>query len=219
MSVDEYLSEREQWEQVKAWLRANGAWIIAGIVIAGAGVWGWRWWQEHQNAEAIDASMKYESILDAFDKGDRTRAMTLIGELSREHPNSPYNDQAQLAEAKMYVQGGQLDKAAGNLRGVMERTDDSQLALTARLRLARVQLALNKPDDALATLAGAPEPGEFDGRYREARGDILLAKADRSGALAEYKAAQEKAPRGTVDSELLDLKIKSLSDAQPKAEK
>lgn len=210
--MEDYLSEKEQWEVLKAWLRANGGWILGGIALAAAGIYGWRAWQEHVEKQAVDASVKYEAILEAFDKGDRTRALTLIGEMGREHPKSPYNDQAQLAEARIYVQNGQLDKAAENLRGVMERTKDEQLAVAARLRLARVQLAQNKPEDALATLGAAKDLGAFEARYQEARGDILLAKGDKAGALKEYRAAREGAQSGTVDGELLDLKINDLSD-------
>jgi predicted negative regulator of RcsB-dependent stress response len=215
--VDEYLSEKEQWELLKAWLRENGIWIVGSVVLAAGGVYAVRWWQERTETQAMDASTKYESILDAFDKGDRTRALTLIGEMSREHAKSPYNDQAQLVEARVYVQNGQLDKAADNLRGVMEKTSDPQLALTARMRLARVQLAQNKPDDALATLNGAKEPGEFAARYQELRGDILLARGDRPGALKEYRQAQSASAgaRSAVDGELLDLKIKDLADEVP----
>ena len=213
--MDDYLSEREQWELLKVWLRENGIWIIASVALAAAGVWAVRWWQERTESQAMEASVKYESILDAFDKGDRTRALTLIGEMSRQHPKSPYNDQAQLVEARVYVQNGQLDKAAANLRGVMDKSADPQLALVARLRLARVQLALNKPDDALASLSGAKQPGEFAARYQEARGDILLAKGDKAAALKEYRQAQGAAVRGALDSELLELKIKDLADEAP----
>jgi predicted negative regulator of RcsB-dependent stress response len=217
--VDDYLSEKEQWEWLKAKIPEYAPWILGAIALAALGVYGKRWWNDRQDADAVEASVKYDTILTSFDKGDRTRALTLIGELGREHPKSPYHDQALLAEARIYVQNGQLDKAADNLRTVMDRTSDAPLALAARLRLARVQLAQNKPDDARATLDAQKDPGAFKGRYHEARGDILLAKGDKAGALAEYKAALEGADRGTVDSDLLGLKIKDLSDALPKAEK
>ena len=217
--MDDYLSESEQWEWLKAKVRENIIWVLLGIALAAAGIYGWRWWQGQQESTSVDASVKYDAILTAFDKGDRTKALTLIGELGREHPDSPYHDQALLAEARIYVQNGQLDKAAENLRNVMGRTKDEPLALAARLRLARVQLAQNKPDDARATLDAQKDPGAFKGRYHEARGDILLAKGDKAGALTEYKAAVDGADRGTVDGELLELKIKDLSDGAPKAEK
>jgi predicted negative regulator of RcsB-dependent stress response len=114
------------------------------------------------------------------------------------------------------VRNGQLDKAAATLQVLLGRTEDPQLALVARLRLARVQLALSKPDDALATLSAAKDAGAFEPRFQEVRGDIHLAKGDREAALKAYRAAQAGAVSGTVDGELLDLKINDLSDvAEP----
>jgi len=42
------------------------------------------------------------------------------------------------------------------------------------------------------------------------RGDALLAKGDREGALKEYRAARASGA-DTVDGELLDLKINELA--------
>ena len=70
--------------------------------------------------------------------------------------------------------------------------------LIARLRLARVQAAQGKYDDALATLK-VEEPGEFAPRLADTRGDVLLAKGDRDGALREYLAAR-CAPKTTAAS-------------------
>ncbi len=214
--MDDYLSEREQWDQLKLWMRTNLAWIIGGLVLGAALLTGWRWWEARRESHRLEASVKYEQILAAFDKGDRTQAITLIGELERDYSSSPYVDQAHLAEARISVQNGQLDKAAAGLNSVMGGSHDPQLALVARLRLARVQLALNKPDEALATLNGAKETGAFEPRYQEARGDIQLAKGDRAAALKEYRAARENKNSSAVDTELLDLKINDLTDgAQP----
>jgi predicted negative regulator of RcsB-dependent stress response len=209
--VDDYLSEREQWEVVKGWVKENAAWIIGGIAVGALGLAGWRWWEARESRIAAQASTKYEQILSAFDRGDRSQALTLIGELEREHTSSPYVDQAHLAEARIEVQNGQLDNAGASLRSVMDKTRDAQLATIARLRLARVQLAQNKFDAALATLAAEKDAGAFEPRYREVRGDIHLAKGDKAAALEEYQAARDGAGRGSVDTELLDLKINDLS--------
>ena len=216
--MDDFLSENEQWDALRAWLKENGAWIVGGIAVGVLGLAGWRWWEARQDRLALEASSKYEQILGAFDRGDRSQALTLIGELEREHASSPYVDQAHLAEARIAVQSGQLDKASANLQAVLEKTRDPELASIARLRLARVQMAQNKFDAALATLDAEKDAGAFEPRYREVRGDIHLAKGDKAAALKEYQAARAEAGRGAVDTELLDLKIKDLADSA-KAEK
>ena len=84
----------------------------------------------------------------------------------------------------------ELDKAAARLQDRSWRAlRDHALALIARLRLARVQVAQNKPDEALATL-DAVDPGGFALRYHEVRGDAFAAKKDPPSALKEYRAAR-----------------------------
>ncbi len=108
----------------------------------------------------MEASGKYEKMLSAFGRGDRTEAQVLVGDLEHNYSSSPYVDQAKLAAARVYVESNELDKASSELQAVSQHAKDPHLALLARLRLARVQIAQQKPDDALATLNGV-EPGAF----------------------------------------------------------
>jgi predicted negative regulator of RcsB-dependent stress response len=214
--VEEYLSEREQWDQVKAWLRDNGLWIIAGVVVGAVGLGGWHWYQDHVNAVGAEASTKYTQVVEAFGKGDRTQAFVLLGELERDYSSSPYVDQAKLMAARVYVDGGDLDKAAAELQAVSDHSKDNELALLARLRLARVQVAQKKPDAALATLNGV-KPGAFEPRYHEVMGDAHYAKGDKAAALKEYLSAKIGDFGGSPDSQGLDLKISDLSAENPHA--
>jgi predicted negative regulator of RcsB-dependent stress response len=208
--VDDYLSEKEQWEWLKGWVRSNGLWIVAGILVGIGILLGWRWWQARTDRIALEAGAKYQLILEAMDKGDKTRAQTITSELERDYASSPYVDQANLIAARGAVESNELDKAAGILKSTMEKTQDPQLALVARLRLARVQLAQNKADEAIATL-NAVDAGAFKPRFAEARGDALLAKGDKPGALKEYQNAREGLNTQSVDAQALDLKIGDLT--------
>jgi predicted negative regulator of RcsB-dependent stress response len=208
--VDDYLSEKEQWEWVKTQVRENAAAVIIAIALAVVGVFGWRWWQAHLDQERLAAGAKYMQMVQALEGGDRTQALVVLGELEREHASSPYTDQAKMLAARMYVDEGTLDKAAGELSGVASNSKDHDLALIARLRLARVQISQGKPDMALATLAQA-QPGAFAAIYHEVRGDAYYAKGDKANALAEYRSAQAGGDGG--DSALLGLKVADLSTA------
>ena len=78
-----------------------------------------------------------------------------------------------------------------------------------------MQIAQQKPDDALATLNGV-EPGAFAPRYHEVRGDAYYAKGDKANALKEYRSARTLDVGGVTDTSLLDLKISDLvADASP----
>jgi predicted negative regulator of RcsB-dependent stress response len=208
--VEEYLSEKEQWEWVKEQVRSSGPWIIVAVVLVFAGVGGWRWWQQRQDAARLEAGGRYLQILQALEHGDRTLALTVLGQLERDNPGSPYTDQARLLAARVYVDEGELDKAAGELTTVSAQSKDRELAMIARERLARVQIAQGKPDAALQTL-GVADPGAFAARYHEARGDAYYAKGDQPAALGEYRSA--RTPGGNAP--LLDLKIADLAAATP----
>ena len=206
--MDDYLSEKEQWERVKQLLRENGLWIIAGVVVGLTLLGGWRWYQDHVDQQAFGASTKYEQILTALGS-DHSRAFVLLGEMERDNSSSPYLDQAKLAVAKIYVDTGELDKAANELQGVADHTKDKDLALLARVRLARVQIAQKKFDAAVATL-NTGDPGAFAPTFHEVRGDAYHAKGDDAAALKEYQAARTGDIAGVTDSQTLDLKIADL---------
>jgi len=212
--VDDYLSEKEQWEWLKTQLKVNGPWITAGIAGGALLLYGWHWWQGRTDQLATQASAQSRQIAEAFGRRDNARALAMIDTLKSQQPKSPYLDEADLIAARAFVDAGELDKAASSLQSVMARTPDHALALVARERLARVEIAQNKPDAALATLA-AVDPGSFAPRYHEVRGDAFHAKKDFASALKEYRAARAADAGGTVDPERLDLKIGDLVADEP----
>jgi predicted negative regulator of RcsB-dependent stress response len=62
----------------------------------------------------------------------------------------------------------------------------------------------------------AADVGKYQAAYTEVRGDILLAKGDRAGALREYEAARKLQPpeqTGSSVAAVLDLKINDLRPA------
>jgi len=202
-------SDEEQWEEVKRWLRQNLPWIAAGVVIGIGGLVGWRAWEARQVRIAQDASTRFEQVVDAFNRTDRTRAFTLVDELTRDYAATPYADLATLVAARSHVEANELDKAAERLTAVMNGSKDAEIRLIARLRLARVLSAQGKHDEAIAVL-NAAQPGKFKPRFDEARGDILYAKGNRAEALAAYQEAYKTSDAGVVDPDLLALKIRDL---------
>jgi len=132
------------------------------------------------------------------------------------HAGSPYADQAHLALAQTYVVAGKFEQAAGELKLVADKSEDKALAQVAQLRLARVQQQLGHHDEALALL-DVSKAGAFAAQVHEVRGDVLLAKGDRSGARLAYQAAMTEAAGKEADpnqTELLRLKLQDLGDAE-----
>ncbi len=210
--MDEYMNEQEQWDFVRNWVRQNGIWLVAGVALAAAGLWGWRAWQARQEASLLAASDQYEQLVTAFGKNDRATVVALADKLLVEHPRTGYADQAQMAAARLQLENNELPAALERLQKVGSATADPELALLVRLRVARIQIEQHQADAALATLS-AVEPGAFAGRFAEVRGDALFAKGDHAGALKAYREAQaaQAAPAGAGAGDLLALKINELT--------
>ena len=211
--MSEYLSDKEQWELIRASIRDNWLSVVVAVAVVLAGFQGWRWWQGHVDARGVQAGAAYLKMIEAMEKGDRSAAFVQLGELERNYPSSPYTDQAKMVAARVDVEANELDKAAHELDTVTKDSKDTELALVARERLARVEIAQGKPDVALATLAAA-SPGAFAARYAEVRGDAYYAKGDKATALKEYRAA---AAGAEGEAALLNLKIADLAAETPPA--
>jgi predicted negative regulator of RcsB-dependent stress response len=219
--VDEYLSEREQAEQLRGWLRENWIWLVAGVALTLGGYYGYRWWEARQAERSFAAEQRFTAMLNALADNQRDEGLRLAGEVTGEFAGTPYADQATLVLARLDVDAGDFAQAETRLAGLAAGSDDPELRLVARLRLARVQLAQGRRDDALATLDAASQPA-IEARIEELRGDVQLASGDKPAALASYRRAQAAAGEGAtgvglVDTELLGLKVDELAAATASA--
>ncbi|HEX3846181.1 MAG TPA: tetratricopeptide repeat protein [Steroidobacteraceae bacterium] len=220
------MTDDEQLEVVKHWLKENGAWIAGGIVLALAIIFGMRFYRDHANQEGMAASMLFGAATSALEANDRAKSRTLADAVIKDHSGTPYADQARLLLARLDVDEGKSPNAVAPLTQVMNDSKDSQLRNVARLRLARILIDQGKPDEALKTLAD-PIPQGFGTPFREVRGDAYAAKKDAGAAVTEYQAALASADPGGIVASVLGLKIQDLggpkapatvsTDSKPKA--
>ncbi len=212
--ADDLLTEEEQIEAAKIFVKENGVWLIVSVALGAALVFGYRYYESSREDRALKAAAEFGAMTAAVDKNDRSSARRIAEGIIQTYSGSPYADQAELTLARLFVDEGKIADAAGPLTVVMTGSKDAELKNIARLRLARLQIDLGKPDDAIQTLAGA-DSASFASRFHEVRGDALLAKKDPIGAAAEYRAALTASdPRGS-DTALLQLKISDLGVATP----
>ena len=217
--VDEYLSEREQAEQLRNWLRENWIWLVAGVALTVGGYYGYRAWESREASRALEAGQRFAAMLDAIGASKRDEGLRIAGELTGEYSDTPYADQATLVLARLDVDAGDLAAAEKRLAAVAGASKDPDLRIVARTRLARVQLAQGRYDDALKTLDAVATPA-LEARVFELKGDVRLAQGDRAAALTEWNKAKEAAGAdpaagAQVDRELLQLKIDELGAAGP----
>ncbi|UYG07316.1 YfgM family protein [Halomonas sp. M4R1S46] len=189
----ELRTEEEQLEAIKRWWKENGTSLILGAVIAAAGVFGWKAWQDYQAGQAEAASQRYQQLLtlsgqDALDEAARRQADGLVTTLTEDHGDSLYADLARLLDARLAVQAGDTAAARTALEGLIAESPRPYLQGLARLRLARLQLADDAAEAALATLDGEI-PAPLAAQRADIRGDAHLMLGDREAARAAWREA------------------------------
>jgi predicted negative regulator of RcsB-dependent stress response len=212
--VDEYLSEREQVDRIRQWWKENGGWIIVGI---GAGVMAlvmWNWWQGWKLERAEQASAIYSTLAAAAAEERVDEVRVGVERLAADYGSSPYLQQGRLLLAALLANTGESEAAAAELESVLGKAKDPQLALVARLRLARL-LADDGKDERALQLVEEGQAGAFSAPLLEIRGDILAARGDFDGAREAYRQALEDAALagGVIDEEFVRLKLDALAES------
>jgi predicted negative regulator of RcsB-dependent stress response len=210
--VDEYLSEKEQIDEIKTWFKENGLFLFGGVAIVLVSYFGYGQYQSWQDRVAGEAAAKFMELRQVLADDDREAADGLLAELAAGYPDSPYLDQARLsiAEASLIRDP---ERSIAELTAVVDRDGDDGLVNIARLRLARVLAYQEEFDRALAALNVA-EPGEFAARFSEVRGDIHAATGNREAAASAYTEALLGAGNGTVNTEFVQLKLNDIFQAE-----
>jgi predicted negative regulator of RcsB-dependent stress response len=212
--TEEYLTDDEQLEVVKQTFVEYAPWIVGGVLVGAAVFFGWRYYQSYTNERALKAAAQFSAMSVAVQVNDKTRSRQIAGELVKDFPGSPYADQAQLTMARLAVDEGHLDQAVAPLTAIMNGSKDSELRQIARLRLARVQTAQGKPEEAIKTLTETMPPA-YAASYHEVRGDAYLAAKNTPSALTEYQAALASGDTAGINTALLELKIQDLGGTLP----
>ena len=206
--MDDYLTDKEQFERLRQWWSENGWFLIGGLAIGLLALYGYRQYNAYRDGQSESAAVLYEAVKTAVDAGNAAAAETSFDQLRTDHPSHAYTYQAALLVARAEVVTAP-DKAAEHLRLTMEGTDDPDLAMVARLRLARVLAYREQYDDALKLLE-TESPGQFAGRLSEIKGDIHLARGDADAARTAYLEAMIASGADLLDRTYLQMKLADL---------
>ncbi len=214
--ADELLSDEEREEALLQWWRENWRWILAGIVVGIAVLFGWRYWQGYRVQRAEHASQLYAEAQSALNGNDLGKAEAALKQIETDFSSTAYTQQAQLLLAKAYVEAGEFAKAEPLLQAVVGKSKDKELADIAQLRLARLLVQQGKHDEAVRLLQPLTTGG-FSAQAHEIRGDALVAKGDAQGARAEYAAALASTD-AQLDRALVELKLQDAGGVAPATE-
>lgn len=208
--MDDLLTDQQQAEQVKGWLRQNGLFLAAGVVLGLGGLFGWNQWNRYQERQAEAASAAYTTFLQSVRAGQFAQAEAGMATLAAEFGGSPYADQGRLAMARLYLDQGKADQAAESLRLVADTATTEEFRYIARLRLARVLVFQEKYDEALKALK---DPGSraFAPAFHDIRGDVYSAMGKQAEARSEYEQAlNSDAAANLIDRAYVQAKLDDL---------
>lgn len=203
----EDLSEKEQIDKIREWWSDYGNYVIGGIVIGAAVLYGWNYYQSSTRDAAFEASALYTTLTDDVVE-ERVEAAELnASELYTDYADTPYASQARLALARLYMDQNRDQDAADTLRDLISSNAAGAFKSIARLRLAKVLLYQEKPGEVIELLEGRNDPA-FEARYAEALGDAYVLLERYGDARDAYqRALSEPAQGATVDRTFVQLKL------------
>ncbi|MHB8425611.1 MAG: YfgM family protein [Gammaproteobacteria bacterium] len=210
--MDEFLSDKEQAERLKKWWLDNYKSILAGIIIAIVIIFGWRYWQHRVQTRSVTASTLYRQMTALLAASSGPQALQIANQIINNYGDTPYASQSALAMAQYDAATGKHDAAMQMLDWVISNSKDNGLRLLARLRLARVKLAVDDPQAALTALAGV-KPGGFAALYNVVRGDAYMQLGKLNQARNAYRQALNQWTPGMGDKSLVQMKLDDLNQA------
>ena len=210
-TMDDFLTDQQQAARVRGWVREYAPAAIAAVVIGFGGYFGFTQWQVQKERSAAEVSDLYEEFRDTLENGSQDSAKELLQQMATGFEGSGYVDHARLLMAKEYVDTTRPSMAEEELKSVIATTGNGDLRQLARLRLARVYLYMDRPEDGLATLAGEAYSPAWEQLTEDMRGDLHRALGQNEEARTAYQAALDKS--GQIDAGWIRLKLDYLNAA------
>ncbi len=205
MAVELY-DEHEQSERVRTWIKEYGFSLVMGLVLAFAGIFGFRQWQDHQVGQRFLAAEHYDVIQRDLDANQLDTAEQQYQLMRDEVSRSAHVGMAGLLMAGAYVNDGRLEPAAQIYREILDDRNLSSLWPTATLRLARVLEAQGDVNEALRLLGG-DVPAGYKGAWAELRGDLLMSQGQLDEARVAYQQALDNMTGQGGNRGMIQLKI------------
>jgi len=180
-------------------------WLIIGIIGILSTIGGWQYWSARQIESAQNASLVYDSLLNAVREHDISKAKTLEQKLVQDYPKSPYAVLGTFLLAPLVP-----EKTISYLETGLSIGAKGPLVHIARVRLAKALGAEQKVQEGLTLLNSLTPPAGYLRLYEEAKGDLYVQDNQLEKAKAAYAHALEANQAG-IPTAWLELKQADLS--------
>ncbi len=208
--MDDLLSEKEQIDQIRGWWSEYGGYIIFGVAAGALLLFGWNYYQNSKLEAQLEASALYESLTNSVASGNLEQAEVAADELGTSFADTSYEAQSKLAMARLYMDKNRDQDAADALSALLAGSASPEIKQLARLRLARILLYQDKPQEVVDLLEGQESAG-FAPAYSEVLGDAYHALGRVAEAEAAYQAVLlDPLAQGTIDQQLVQWKALDL---------
>lgn len=207
--LTEYLTEQEQVELLKNWIKQYSLVILAGVLIAIAAISGWRFWQQRQAKIYNHASAVFDEMLTMRAQHDDAATVIQANKLFTHYPKTPYGQFAALMLARDAINTNHYPEAEKQLNWVLDNSSIASIKQIARLRLARLKITEKQPEEALKLLDKVDDK-TFNGLIDEVKGDAYLSMKNTPMALKWYQQALTELPNAEVVRPLLQMKSDNL---------
>lgn len=208
-----YRTEEQQLDALRQWWKNNHKVILISVGLGLAVVFGYKFFQHHQNSDRDIASEKFNLLLKSHEENDLVTQKQKADELIKEYGSTSYATLAALMQAKSAVDEKNYDEAAKQLSYAQNQTNVQELKSIATVRLARLYLAQEKWDDVEKVLKQASNGGYLT-LLEEVKGDYYLFKQDLIKAREAYLAALDNDPTKGEKRPILRMKLEEIDLTQ-----
>lgn len=206
--------DNNELDKVKLLWKTYGSKLVTLIYVILILIIAWQYWQKRKLENNVQAAELYQNLALIADNASSNSEAILnqAQNIITLYPSSIYADFSRLEIAKQSVLKNQLAQAATSLKQVADSSVNPNLQAIAKLRLARVELAQNKADDAITTLNSITLAG-FGLSSNMLLGDAYFANKNYAKAKTYWQSALTEAntPELANSKSLLQMKIDNLA--------
>ena len=204
-------SEEENFELISSWWNKYKYVAIFLLFIVISGILFFEYWTQSSQDQRHELAQEYHVFIESLDDTSQENKQNIRDFIER-FTDTPYANMASLHLSKIYVENGDLIEASKELKNIIESTSSSwgnqydPIESTARLRLAKILLSLEKPQEALEVVKQAKV---LNGAMLEVKGDAESKLNRFNEANISYLQALESTQSSSLKS-LIRMKIADL---------
>ena len=205
-----HIQDEQEVANFKYFWQRWGRWIVAILVILSLAYLGYVLYQSHLRSNDEKAAVIFETFVTQAAANNMAESKKALIQLQEKYPETMNTTQATLMMAGSAFDDGKYDEAIRHLQWVKARQHDDLLQTIVAQRLASVYLQQSKYNEALQAL-DVKVTDEFKPVLLETKGDVLQAQKKNAEAVAAYQQALNLLSKDSVQREIIQMKISSLS--------